>query len=458
LAAAILIVAAVLRIAFFSPGLEYDEIWTIRHYSVHGFWTILNDLATPNNHPLNSLFIRWTGFWSSSAWAIRAPSFCAGLAVVGLTGYLAFLLFHSRFVTLSSMILTAANPGLILYSVTARGYSMQTALILLFAVLAVLSYRTRRMYPLILLPSVAILAELSLPTSVLWLFPIALVHGIVELVRAKRDWKKLLPSAVSYTVTGILLLSWILLHYYDFRAGQSFGKSVAGVSVFLNFAGSVLNELACWKTDASLVLLLSILICPVFQRRDRLKLCGLIFLLFFPLFAALFTLGGPSRVYLPSVPFLAVIVAVLLPGLYRMVRIGFKNRNARRILFCLFCLFPLVIAYSALKEGKKYWKRIDWIERFSAIKQLPSDQFLCIPATETYPAFWNNGPAIIRDYLLRFSEMKPGSLFVTVDRPSGISGMTPSGDMDEITLSDSPRGEGDRPDGMQLFRRCRGNP
>ena len=56
--AVILLAAALLRILAFSPGLEYDEIWTMRNYSARDLWTILNDLATPNNHPLNSLFVK----------------------------------------------------------------------------------------------------------------------------------------------------------------------------------------------------------------------------------------------------------------------------------------------------------------------------------------------------------------------------------------------------------------
>ena len=71
--AAMIVIAVILRIAAFSPGLEYDEIWTIRHYSARSIFVILNDLATPNNHPLNSLAVRGMLFFSYSPESIRLP-------------------------------------------------------------------------------------------------------------------------------------------------------------------------------------------------------------------------------------------------------------------------------------------------------------------------------------------------------------------------------------------------
>ena len=36
-----------------SRSLEYDEIWTLLHYSNKSLYVIFTKLATPNNHPIN---------------------------------------------------------------------------------------------------------------------------------------------------------------------------------------------------------------------------------------------------------------------------------------------------------------------------------------------------------------------------------------------------------------------
>ena len=282
--AAVLIAAAVLRMLAFSPGLEYDEIWTVRNYSARDLWTILNDLATPNNHPLNSLLVKWMLLFSDTAWSIRFPSFFAGLASVGLTGWLAVLLFRSRFAALTAMIFVAANPALILYSITARGYAVQTALILLYAVIAALCYRYRRRWTLYLLPVCGFLAELALPTSVLWLFPLSLVHCVAELLRGRKEWRRLLPLAVSYTVLGVILLSWLLFHYQDFKAGQSFGTAIAGVLPFFrDFLFPVWGAVCGWqKYGVPLFLLIVLIALPFVGIAKRRLLLGLLFVLLFP--------------------------------------------------------------------------------------------------------------------------------------------------------------------------------
>ncbi|MEI3003596.1 MAG: hypothetical protein V8T87_03105 [Victivallales bacterium] len=40
-------------------NLEYDEIWTFAHYVKLPLREIFTELAVPNNHPLNTLFIKY---------------------------------------------------------------------------------------------------------------------------------------------------------------------------------------------------------------------------------------------------------------------------------------------------------------------------------------------------------------------------------------------------------------
>ncbi|MBI1870044.1 MAG: hypothetical protein HYS07_02490 [Chlamydiae bacterium] len=58
----ILILAYGILLRYFSMtsrGLEYDEIWTLRHYALADHVTaIFNELSIPNNHVLHSLLVR----------------------------------------------------------------------------------------------------------------------------------------------------------------------------------------------------------------------------------------------------------------------------------------------------------------------------------------------------------------------------------------------------------------
>lgn len=454
--AVILIAAAVLRICAFSPGLEYDEIWTMRNYSARGLWTILNDLATPNNHPLNSLFVKWMLLFSDSAWSIRFPSFLAGVATVGLTGWLAVLLFRSRLAALLSMMLVAANPALILYSITARGYAVQTALILLYAAVVVLYYRDRLRAALYLIPVCGLLAELALPTSVLWLFPISLVHCIAELARTKKKWKPLIPLAVSYAVLGTALLAWILLHYNDFKAGQSFGSAIAGHWAFYrDFLFPTWSSVCGWRKYGSLeFLVLLFVFLPFFRVRTRFLFLGLLFVLLVPFAAAVVTLAGPSRVYLATVPLTALAIGGLIFRVLLWVkagRIGSRLPGWSRGWYSVPALaLGLVLAVNSCVTGRTEWTRVDWIDRFDAMKRIPADRFLCVTATGAYPALWNNGEAIVRDYLARFHAMAPGTKFVQLDQRNAINGMNPQGSEDSIPVPD-PAGKLTVLDGMNLY-------
>ena len=451
--AVILLAAALLRILAFSPGLEYDEIWTMRNYSARDLWTILNDLATPNNHPLNSLFVKGMLWISGTAWSIRFPSFLAGLGTVAVTGYLAFLLFRSRLAALAAMIPVAANPALILYSVTARGDSVQTMLILAYAVSVVCCCRKRGGWGLWAIPVFGVLAELALPTSILWLFPISLAHCLAELARTKRrNWRTLIPLGTSYSILAVILLAWILYHYRDFKAGQSFGTAITGVmSFFRDFLFPVLSSLCGWTICGCGVFLLLVALWMVFVRRKcRIRMGMVLGGIFFPFLAAVVTLAGPARVYLPSIPLIALAAGSMIASAAAMIRKIGRRRISIRFCRCLVVIAALLLALLSFRMSRDEWTRIDWIDRFDAIREIPADRFLCITATGGYPALWNNGSDAVQDYLVRFRAVADGSRFVQMDQKGVINGMNPQGGEDTIPLS-RVAGRFDEKAGMHLY-------
>ena len=131
-AAAILLAALGLRFSMFFAPLEYDEIWTLERFSTLSVWQILTDLATPNNHPLNTLFVKLWSHCFDIPQLIRLHSLVFGMISVALTGVLAHGLFRSRVAALFSMLFIAADAAAVCYSDLARGYSAQLCFLLLF--------------------------------------------------------------------------------------------------------------------------------------------------------------------------------------------------------------------------------------------------------------------------------------------------------------------------------------
>lgn len=160
--------------------------------------------------------------------------------------------------------------------------------------------------------------------------------------------------------------------------------------------------------------------------RMKFRIGGVLLIFLFPFAAALLTLAGPARVYLTAVPFAALLTGLPLQRLFCFMR--------RRGLFPLFLLLPLLIGGFCYANSRAEWSRADWIERFELMKRIPADRFLCISATSSYPALWNNGDPIVHDYLSRFSALRGGTRFVQIDSP-GVNGMNPHGSEDSIELA-----------------------
>ncbi len=413
-AGAVLLLGILIRLVTFSPGLEYDEIWTFQHYSSASLHTIFTDLATPNNHPLNSLLIKWTAcFFTSPAVVLRLSAFLAGIAAIALTGWLIRLLFRSRAAALAGMAFTALNAGLILYSDTGRGYSLQGMLIVLYALLVTRYARFRGKWCLAGIFLTGIASILTLPTSVLWLFAISLAHCVYEVVRWKKAWKEYLPEAVAYLLTGGCVLFWLLYNYSAWKAGQSFGQSVNSLSFFAGFLGSTLFRCA---GPCLLLAALIGLLTALWKKKNRFLLVSLWWIALFPLLAALFTKTGPPRVYLASVPFLAAAAGFGLSSLLG----GLRRRKLRYPMALL-----LAIALGGLDQriNQKIWSRADWLLRFASYRELKPENFLCISPTSSYPAVWNN-PDSLADYLKRFAAFgEDSSRFLTVDSGAILSGL-----------------------------------
>lgn len=410
----IFLLGILIRIVIFSPGLEYDEIWTFQHYSSGSIHKIFTDLATPNNHPLNSLLIKWTAlFISAPPFALRLSAFLAGILAVWLTGLLAKRLFRSRAAAVSAMLFTAFNAGMILYSDTGRGYSLQILLILLYALFVIQYAQSRGIRYLPWIALSGILSVLTLPTSVLWLFPVSLMHCVYEVKRYGSAWKNYLPEFLMYLFTGGSILFWLIYHYSALKAGQSFGQSVDSPVFFFRFLFDTLLRCSgcCLLLSALLGLVLSLRL-----KKNRFVIMSLCLIVLFPLFGALFTKTGPPRVYLVSVPFLAAAAGFGLSELLSKFRL--KKHLLPGVLFV-----SLALSGADYRWNRADWSRADWLERFAVYREFGAENFFCISPTASYPAVWNNSDSLT-DYMGRFAAFGKGnSYFLTVDSGAELRGL-----------------------------------
>jgi hypothetical protein len=119
--AAILIVAAGLRIAAATGELWFDEVWSVQLIRPIGdvggiFWGIDHD----NNHFLNSLWM-WSVGLDSSPLVLRAASIAMGLVTVAAAGL--FGLRRGRTTALASAAAVAVAYGEVHYASEARGWA-----------------------------------------------------------------------------------------------------------------------------------------------------------------------------------------------------------------------------------------------------------------------------------------------------------------------------------------------
>jgi len=173
----ILLLAAVLRVAYLAEPIRYDESLT---YVGFGRRSIVHALASypePNNHIFHSLLLYiCVRFFGSSLWVIRLPALVGGWLAVAATYALARKLYGSR-VALLATALAASSAQMVLYSVNARGYSLIVLFTLLLFLLAVEIVERGQPAHWVLFSIVAIIGWWTVPvmvfgyaSAVLWMF------------------------------------------------------------------------------------------------------------------------------------------------------------------------------------------------------------------------------------------------------------------------------------------------
>lgn len=402
--AGIVLLALLLRLPWMYNALEYDELWSLQHYTTLSFWQILTDLGLPNNHPLNSLCMKLTAGFDSRV-MLRLHSLLAGLGTVIAGGWFALYYFRNRRAALWTMLCLAVSMPLIGYSQAARGYSLQTFFITLFALSAVaMQPRFRGKGALRYLPECGVVlsglgAVWSVSSSALFLFPVSLA-AVWQGWRRWRHGDREYAGLAAFAVFGLFILGWYGSLWQVMRGAQVWAEPVTGVGMYAAWVWKIFWELGC---PFVLFVLLALF------RKNRLIACVVLV----PVLVSIWTNLAGSRVFLPLVPAFAVMVGY---GAARFRRKGW--------------MIPALFAVFSLWQ-KPVWTSVDWYRVFDDARIMPQECLVLYSATSGYPLSENNGKPALSDFVRRLQYAGPDRAFILVGSPV-LNGVDAEGREQEI--------------------------
>ena len=380
-------------------GFEYDELWTLTHYARKAsIGEIFTDLGTPNNHPLHTLLVRFAvGSADDSELRTRLPSLLAGVALLVVLPAFFHGCTRDGEVSLLAFAWCISSAPLLHFAQAARGYELQTLLIVTFALLCYRANRSGRTGICLLVAAVIVglAAILTLSTSVLYLVPIAGCDLANRVLRLRTTDATDLPGLRRKAATALGMHGvWMAIAavWLWFNADQlaksrdTFGAAMASGGNWFSFSADAGSRLF----GGAMLVLIG---CGLLLSKRRGLALGLFVLLLFPFALTPITRGGPPRVYLPLVPIGLLTAAIGFGRLIDLVSV-FGKSHWRTGLVLGAALVPLLGLPTALAG----WTPTDWRVMVPALRQqLPADAFVNYPNTAGYVIRYYFSPQILRD-------------------------------------------------------------
>jgi len=411
--AAVSVFGIYLRIQGISRGLDYDEIWTWCSYANKSLSVIFTDLTFPNNHPLHSLAITIsTNLFGKTFLALRLPALLAGLCIPPVVGFLTWRMIRSKIASLLAFSICAFNVGLIYYSQTARGYSMQILFVLLagFSLFAMRNSRTEcRVAPFIFLLS-ASAAILTITSGIVFIIPLCLLWFLYNI-----EWHSLRkwfagewPFILSFFTFGVICLVWYGVNYTCLKSSQKgFGEDLYSPLLFFSFAGKMF-----WNISGILWVLV---LLPLFTKEGRRNIGFCVLYMILVISSALFTKCGNSyfRIYYPLIPFIALGSA---SGLKILISWLSQKYKKLKYVACGILIFALAINANLSK-----WTPVDWaVVTPEIVKAFPKNVFINYDSNYTYSIWFHCRGFIMQDNFERIANFS--GLFAQVATPGSVAG------------------------------------
>ena len=346
--------------------LTYDEYWSLYNFTPLGVGDVLTDLSLPNNHPLNTLFMKLftDGEVAVSAVLLRSLSLICGALIPCFCGMLAYKWSSENRETafLCASLLAFFSVPLVVYSGLARGYALQLFFILLC--LWAMSRAKEHPWQSAFFTAVGgIGCFLSVSSGALFLPSLAIGY-LVYSAPAERK------SPAMWCAAGVTALCGITFYWINRDAlatGQTWGMSIDSVPAFGKFL------LVSGVALAAVPALAATLPAWIFQKK-RLWAAGLLFL---PFVLSIFTNGGPARCYLYLPAAIAVSGGIGLAE----VGIRFKGRETRYPV-----LAAVILGAAGFFIQLNDWRVADHVAEFNeSMAELPSGVLPVYRASAGYP-------------------------------------------------------------------------
>lgn len=395
-------------------GLEYDELWTLNEYAhAPTIGRIFSD-TTPNNHPLNSWFIRLTtSLWGNSEMSVRLPALIAGTCLLICLPFVVHHLTQRWEVALLATAWVAGNAPLVHYAQAARGYSFQVLLILAFAALILTAYRKRDQegsYLVLALLS-GIVAMIALPTTVLFLPPVVLVDVMARARRWRRqvglrrariladEWRPFL----AYTTLALACAVWISRGSEGFVDSQTkYGDNISSVAQWLHFCVDTIRTLRL--QPIAVLAVIGSCLCLTNRTMWTLNTTTLW------LFVAAWLLSGlPPRAYVPLVPFMCMAAAM---GLGRILDLA--GGKMRRQLRCGITVAAAILPVIGLPTAVRAWTALDWKHLVVGVRETAGPKTCIVyPVHDGYVLGYYYAPDILLESFHRLPSDAGSALVLT---------------------------------------------
>lgn len=402
---AIFLLAFLLRLPEFFSSLAYDEIWTLSNFAPLKIRQLLFDLELPNNHPLNSILIKFIASFDPPVEFIRLPNLLANLGSIALVGIM-LKRFYGQVAAWMGMVFMSINAPLVVFSMQARGYSLQIFFLLLFAygIIALqekdLSKKRRWIFSLLIVLGSSC-AMITLPTSSLYL------AGIVLILWNYKKWGvKNVSGAGVIVLAGVLALLYILLNYHGLMAARKWGTALSGSREFFCWLGETLY----WVLPGGV---LPFTLWGIWcQRKNSWGLAAALLLIFL---SACFTNGGGARVYLPLTVLAAFYGAIGFAGIYARLA---NSGNKRKII----TLAAILLSAGSYVYQLPLWKLPNYHPLLAEVEKIPSGTLIIYPAGDSYPVLWNSQGKAAQYYSNSLQDQSLQRTLLLINRNSVISG------------------------------------
>jgi hypothetical protein len=332
---AITLIAALIRFAFLSVPIRYDEAYTFLVFAMRPLRFIASDYHVPNNHIFHTILVRLAYLTlGNQLWSIRLPVFVAGILLIP-AAYLAGKVFFERRTALLGAALAASSSILVEYAANARGYMMVSLFGL--AILTLAAYLKTRAN-LAAWVFFVIFSALGFYTIPIFLYPFGMVVSwlllsilLGDLDSQLKKWDVLRSLAIAVLavgiLTGLLYLPVFRVSGISALTGNRYVSSVEGAAFIENILVHFRNSWQEWTRDlprqAGIVLLVGLLLATVFNRRlSTQRIPFLIPAGLWILVTLLIQRVTPwPRVWLFLLPFVLIWSAGGWVGLFRMLKI-----------------------------------------------------------------------------------------------------------------------------------------